>query len=51
MRLSWQGWRESNSHQWFWRPMYCHCTTPLEKQNGDEFGIRTRECRRERAVC
>ena len=24
----WLRWRESNSHHGFWRPLYCHCTTP-----------------------
>ena len=29
-------------------PMYY---TPIYKKSGDQYGIRTRECRRERAVC
>ena len=29
--IKWQGWRESNSHQRFWRPLFYHWTTPLKK--------------------
>ena len=28
--IKWQGWRESNSHQRFWRPLFYHWTTPLK---------------------
>ena len=27
----WLRWRESNSHHGFWRPLYCHCTTPEQR--------------------
>ena len=27
----WQGMRESNSQQWFWRPLLYHLTNPLYK--------------------
>ena len=28
-KFKWQGWRESNSQQRFWRPLLYHLTTPL----------------------
>ena len=28
--LKWQGMRESNSQQWFWRPLLYHLTNPLD---------------------
>ena len=28
--LKWQGMRESNSQQWFWRPLLYHLTNPLK---------------------
>ena len=27
--FKWQGMRESNSQQWFWRPLLYHLTNPL----------------------
>lgn len=29
----WQGMRESNSQQWFWRPLLYHLTNPLCRQD------------------
>ena len=31
--LKWQGMRESNSQQWFWRPLLYHLTNPLYLTN------------------
>ena len=28
-----QGKRDSNSHERFWRPSYCHCMIPLDTVN------------------
>lgn len=28
-KIFWHGWRDSNSHQRFWRPVCYHCTTPM----------------------
>ena len=28
-KSKWQGMRESNSQQWFWRPLLYHLTNPL----------------------
>ena len=29
LNFKWQGMRESNSQQWFWRPLLYHLTNPL----------------------
>lgn len=38
---TWHGWRESNPRQRFWRPPYCHYTTPAYAKNfgGDKSAL------------
>ena len=31
LKFKWQGMRESNSQQWFWRPLLYHLTNPLHE--------------------